>query len=95
MCTLSCSAKVGPSQASPPHQGQPGPQPGLRSCLRSAPARRPCRAHSNQPPDAREGVGRGWGGRLRGLGSLFGTSLEDHGPNVVLYRAGPQTARCA
>lgn len=29
------------------------------------------------------------------LGSHFGASLEDHGPNVVLYRAGPQTARRA
>lgn len=29
------------------------------------------------------------------LRSHFGTSLEDHGPNVVLYRAGPQTARRA
>ena len=27
--------------------------------------------------------------------SHFGASLEDHGPNVVLYRAGPQTARRA
>lgn len=29
------------------------------------------------------------------LRSHFGASLEDHGPNVVLYRAGPQTARRA
>lgn len=29
------------------------------------------------------------------LASHFGASLEDHGPNVVLYRAGPQTARRA
>jgi hypothetical protein len=29
------------------------------------------------------------------LGSHFGASLADHGPNVVLYRAGPQTARRA
>jgi hypothetical protein len=29
------------------------------------------------------------------LGSHFGASLEDHGPNVVLYRAGPQIARRA
>ncbi|WP_153547246.1 transposase [Streptomyces sp. RB17] len=27
--------------------------------------------------------------------SHFGASLEDHGPNVVLYRGGPQTARRA
>lgn len=27
------------------------------------------------------------------LGSHFCASLENHGPNVVLYRAGPQTAR--
>ncbi|EFF91750.1 conserved hypothetical protein [Streptomyces sp. e14] len=31
----------------------------------------------------------------RQLGSQFGASLEDHGPNVVLHRAGPQTARRA
>ncbi|MEV6702049.1 helix-turn-helix domain-containing protein [Streptomyces sp. NPDC051453] len=31
----------------------------------------------------------------RQLRSHFGASLEDHGPNVVLYRAGPQTARHA
>jgi hypothetical protein len=29
------------------------------------------------------------------LASHFGASHEDHGPNVVLYRAGPQTARRA
>ncbi len=29
------------------------------------------------------------------LASHFGASLADHGPNVVLYRAGPQTARRA
>jgi hypothetical protein len=29
------------------------------------------------------------------LRSHFGASLEDHGPNLVLYRAGPQTARRA
>lgn len=29
------------------------------------------------------------------LRSHFGASLEDHGPNVVLYRAGQQTARRA
>ena len=29
------------------------------------------------------------------LGSHFGASLKDHGPNVVLHRAGPQTARRA
>lgn len=29
------------------------------------------------------------------LGSHFCASLEDHGPNVVLHRAGPQTARRA
>lgn len=27
------------------------------------------------------------------LGSRFGASLEDHDPNVVLHRAGSQTAR--
>lgn len=29
------------------------------------------------------------------LRSRFGVSLVDHGPNVMLYRAGPQTARRA
>lgn len=29
------------------------------------------------------------------LRSHFGASLEDHGPNVVLYQAGPHTARRA
>jgi hypothetical protein len=29
------------------------------------------------------------------LASHFGASHEDHGPNVVLYRAGAQTARRA
>lgn len=43
-----------------------GPAPG-RACAPVfaplQPGRRPCRAQSNQPPDAREGVRRGWGGR--------------------------------
>jgi hypothetical protein len=75
-----------------------GPAPG-RACTPASaplqPGRRPRRAHSDQPPDAREGVHRGWGGRLHGFRRHFGTSLEDHGPNVVLQRAGPQTARLA
>lgn len=47
-----------------------GPAPG-RACAPASvplqPGRRPCRAQSMQPPDAREGVRRGWGGRLRGF----------------------------
>lgn len=47
-----------------------GPAPG-RACAPAfvplQPGRLPCRAPSMQPPDAREGVRRGWGGRLHGF----------------------------
>jgi hypothetical protein len=63
------------------HRARPGPRPGLRSCLQ--PGRRPCREHSNQPPDARNKLRRGWG--LRGFSHLPGpgpASSKTRGPLV-------------
>jgi hypothetical protein len=47
-----------------------GPAPGRAGAPVSAPlqrGRRPCRALGDQPPEAREEVHRGWGGRLHGF----------------------------
>jgi hypothetical protein len=74
-----------------------GPRPGLRSCLRPAPARPApvprASAISHLMPEKGHVVAGAVGSTA--LRSHFGASLEDHGPNVVLYRAGPQTARRA
>ncbi|MDQ0991631.1 hypothetical protein QFZ74_002859 [Streptomyces sp. V3I7] len=59
------------------------------------PGRRPCRALSNEPLTSEKGYVAAGAVSSTALRSHFGASLEDHGPNVVLYRAGPQIARRA
>ncbi len=78
-----------------PRAARPPAGPALMSPPRSSPAgaRAALTAISRLMPDKRYVVAGAVGSTA--LRSHFGASLEDHGPNVVLYRAGPQTARRA
>ena len=91
-------------QLSLPHQGgslrspraaRPPAEPALLSPPRSSPAgaRAALKACSRLMRKKSYVVAGAVGSTA--LRSHFGASLEDHGPNVVLYRAGPQTARRA
>jgi hypothetical protein len=67
-----------------------------RSCLRPARHRRPpAPAQEADTQCMRSEHVVAWAVGSTTLASRFGASLEDQGPNVVLYRAGPQTARRA
>jgi hypothetical protein len=78
-----------------PRAARPPAGPALLSPPRSSPAgvRAAHSAISRLRSEKRYVVAGAVGSAI--LGSHFGASLEDHGPNVVLYRAGPQTARRA
>lgn len=78
-------------------RARPCPRPGLRSSLCPAPARPAPVPRSWQSVAWRQRKGCIVAGAVGSAASRshFGASLEDHGPNVVLYRAGPQTARRA
>lgn len=71
---------AGPALLSPPRSSPAGARAALKACSRLMPEKGYVVAGA---------VG------SAALRSHFGASLEDHGPNVVLYRAGPQTARRA
>src|SRR5262249_17979582 len=60
------------------------------------PTIKPAASRSDRPGARWSSIKRScWAVGSTALASHHGASLEDHGPDVVLYRAGPQTARRA
>jgi hypothetical protein len=92
---LQLSLRVQGGSLRSPRAARPPAGPALLSPPRFSPAgaRAARMAISHLTPDKGYVVAGAVGSTA--LRSHFGASLEDHGPNVVLYRAGPQTARRA